>query len=272
MCQVQVATLVTTRSSGASYLNRVELQNGCLSLGHSNLFIPSTLGGACFDATTGKLNEEAVKLNLSLAIDAYINRVDKSPCGDTVINLYKGPSSGDFQLKLSFLTRFFKSKKSRDKLQSENPDLHKYLSSVWQVRNDHMVTGLPTYIFYLLCCFKPGCEHPRCIQGKQSSTPEKWYPGGPPLSHLPLPRPGPDPTRPWGSTSCLTCTEVCSGHYCEPCFTDVTDKDSLELIGTPPSVVLKRFFTNLCGSHPTEERMESVAKIFCYPLVRLVFG
>ena len=38
-------TLVTTRSSGDSILNRVELQNGCLSKGHPNLFIPSTLGG-----------------------------------------------------------------------------------------------------------------------------------------------------------------------------------------------------------------------------------
>ena len=41
----KLATLVTTRSSGSSYLNRVELQNGCLSRGHSNLFIPSTLSG-----------------------------------------------------------------------------------------------------------------------------------------------------------------------------------------------------------------------------------
>ena len=39
----RLATLVTTRSSGSSYLNRVELQNGCLSLGHANTFIPSTL-------------------------------------------------------------------------------------------------------------------------------------------------------------------------------------------------------------------------------------
>ena len=37
------ATLVTSRSSGSSYLNRVELQNGCLSLAHTNLFILSTL-------------------------------------------------------------------------------------------------------------------------------------------------------------------------------------------------------------------------------------
>ncbi len=38
----KIATLVTTRRSGSSYLNRVELQNGCISRAHSNLFIPST--------------------------------------------------------------------------------------------------------------------------------------------------------------------------------------------------------------------------------------
>ena len=45
IAHAKVATLVTSRSSGSSYLNRVELQNGCLSLGHSNTFIPSTLEG-----------------------------------------------------------------------------------------------------------------------------------------------------------------------------------------------------------------------------------
>ena len=50
------ATLVTCRNSGASYLNRVELQNGCLALGHANLFIPSTLGGSCVDSATGKID------------------------------------------------------------------------------------------------------------------------------------------------------------------------------------------------------------------------
>ena len=44
--EAKLATLVTTRSSGSSYLNRVELQNGCLSRAHSNLFIPSTLNGS----------------------------------------------------------------------------------------------------------------------------------------------------------------------------------------------------------------------------------
>lgn len=51
----KVATLVTTRCSGCSFLNRVELQNGCLSRGHSNTFIPSTLAGSCVDPKTGNI-------------------------------------------------------------------------------------------------------------------------------------------------------------------------------------------------------------------------
>lgn len=47
-------TLVTARNSGGSYLNRVELQNGCLALTHANLFIPSNLNGSCFDPDTGR--------------------------------------------------------------------------------------------------------------------------------------------------------------------------------------------------------------------------
>lgn len=60
--------------------------------------------------------------------------------------------------------------------------------SVWEVRNCHMVTGLPSYIFLLLCCFRSGCKHPRCLEGKQPTTPDTWYPNGPPLSYLPLPK------------------------------------------------------------------------------------
>ena len=55
------ATLVTRRNSGASYLNCVELQNGCLALGHANLFIPSNVCGMCFDPTTGKVDEQRLK-------------------------------------------------------------------------------------------------------------------------------------------------------------------------------------------------------------------
>ena len=52
----KVVTIVTTRSSGSSYLNRVELQNGCLSRGHANTFIPSTLAGSCVDPETGVID------------------------------------------------------------------------------------------------------------------------------------------------------------------------------------------------------------------------
>ena len=86
----RVATLVTTRSSGSSYLNRVELQNGCLSLGHASTFIPSTLAGSCMNTETGVIDDEKLCENLNLAIDAYVSRVDGAPCGDTLIHLYKG--------------------------------------------------------------------------------------------------------------------------------------------------------------------------------------
>lgn len=75
--------LVTARSSGSSYLNRVELQNGCLSCGHSNVFIPSTMSGSCMEA--GKINQDVLRKNLDLAIDVYIEKVNNSPCGDTTI-------------------------------------------------------------------------------------------------------------------------------------------------------------------------------------------
>jgi len=90
-------TLVTARNSGASYLNWVELQNGCLSLVHSNLFIPSNLSGSSFDSETGKVDKEKLKTNMQLATEIYIQRVNNAPCGDTVIRLYPGADSGSKQ-------------------------------------------------------------------------------------------------------------------------------------------------------------------------------
>ena len=74
----KTCTIVTTRHSGGSYLNRVELQNGCLALAHSHLFIPSTLNGHNFN----EKGLDSVKLrdNLNAATEVYINRVDGAPC------------------------------------------------------------------------------------------------------------------------------------------------------------------------------------------------
>ena len=88
-----MVTLLTSRSSGSSYLNKVELQNGCLSLGHANLFIPSTLNGSVYNPETGALDMERVKTNLELATDVYIKCVDGCPCGQTVIHLCRGANS-----------------------------------------------------------------------------------------------------------------------------------------------------------------------------------
>ena len=113
--QKKVATLVTTRSSGSSYLNRVELQNGCLSLGHANLFIPSTLNGSCVDPNTGEIDTQKLKANLSNAIDVYIDRVDGCPCGSTAIKLYRGSEESQELQDRDKLLIFLKgSKKQKD--------------------------------------------------------------------------------------------------------------------------------------------------------------
>lgn len=91
-----VATMVTTRNSGASYKNRVELQNGCLTLGYGNLFIPSTLNGSCLN-DDGKVNKTKLKENLSSAIDVFMSRMDGAPCTSTEINFFRGADSAAYQ-------------------------------------------------------------------------------------------------------------------------------------------------------------------------------
>ena len=83
-----LATLVSARCSGCSYLNRVELQNGYLALAHMNLFIPSTLNGSCMDSNTGEIDQVKLKANLQAAADVYVERCNHAPCGDTQIALF----------------------------------------------------------------------------------------------------------------------------------------------------------------------------------------
>jgi hypothetical protein len=65
--------------------------NGCLAVAHSNLYIPSTIGGPVNDANG--FNENQLKTNLDLAADVYISRVQGAPCGEANIKLVKGASS-----------------------------------------------------------------------------------------------------------------------------------------------------------------------------------
>ena len=57
----RILTMVTSRCSGDSCYNRVELQNGHLSRGHANLFIPSTLKGEAVD-DEGKFLNQVLRL------------------------------------------------------------------------------------------------------------------------------------------------------------------------------------------------------------------
>jgi hypothetical protein len=236
--KARIATLVTARSSGSSFLNRVELQNGCLTRGHANLFIPSTLAGNCMEGA--HVNMDILKQNLELAIDIYLDRVNLCPCGDGVIQLFKGADSSLQQLQRDKLKCFLKgSKKKKEQLERTDPEVYHLFETVWKIREQHMVPGYPRqYIFFLLCCFQNDCDHPKCQQnvGKDPSS-ITWFPGGPSIKSIPLPVP--DPNRPWSGSACIDCKGLCAGHYLEP-------KEALASLGavasSPPSTVIQNAF------------------------------
>ena len=84
----KICTIVTTRFVGGSYLNKVELQIGCLALGHSNVYIPSTINGLNF--VDGELDSEKLIQNLEAAITVHTNTVNGTPCGGKPIHLMRG--------------------------------------------------------------------------------------------------------------------------------------------------------------------------------------
>lgn len=263
----KLVTMVSSRSSGSSYLNRVELQNGCLSLGHSNLFIPSTMAGSAFNPSTGAVDMERVKKNLDLATDVYIDRVNNCPCGETVIHLYKGADSTTLQEKREDLLMFLKgSQKMKNQLKREKPIFYAYCKKVWEMKERHEVNPqLPSqYLFFLLCCFQESCPHPLCQRGKEGLL-MNWYSNGPPLTFVPLPVP--DPDRPWGNVHCEKCTGFCSGHYLPPEKTFDLPQTSMSL---PPSTILKNFFTTLAGHEPSQSMLEDIAKQTLLPVGEIV--
>ena len=247
-----LATLVTTRSSGSSYLNRVELQNDCLSLGHSNTFIPSTLRGSCTDPETGALNESVLKENLSLGISAYINRVSGCPCGETTIQLYRGADATTSEKILTFKG----TRAAKEKLKQDDPEMYANFQFVWDIRQRHMINELPSpqYIFFLVGCFNKDCQHTICKKGEPTIFPS-WYEGGPDITNLPLPVA--DVNRPWGNVSCDTCETFCAGHYSYR-FVDTTNKSDLNMCIPPPSHVLKDAFTKL-KEYPPPAEQKSIA-------------
>ena len=183
-----IVQLVTTRDAGSSNRNRVELQNGCQAQAHTNLYIPSTLNGSCM--VNGKVDNEKLSKNLNDAIDAYVSRVNGCPCGDTQIHLFKGPDSKENQKLRDFFKIYAKgNEEEKMDLKNNHPDEHRLIEDIWNLRQRHLVKDVPTkYVFQLVCCYKKDCIHPECMRGSPDIEPV-WYPGGPPLSFLPIPVP-----------------------------------------------------------------------------------
>ena len=253
-----VATLISAHNSGASYLNRVELQNGCLAQGHANLFIPSTLSGTNIDPKTGKLDPERFRRNMKLATEVYINRVNHCPCGETVIELYEGADSTEMQkLRESLIVYLKGTKVNQEKLKTEQRDLYDYFQKIWELRNRHLIhKDIPLqYLFFLVCCFQPGCCHPICKAHENKPELPSWFEGGPSVSYLPLPIP--DPDRSWGASNCPDCNGVCSGHYLKP---EKALQSSHPAMVQPPSVILKLEFAKLKGTSPSSSFIENVAR------------
>ena len=156
-------TLVITRSSGDSFLNRVELQNGCLSRGHSNLFIPSTLCGEPYDED-GQFDDSRHREYMEAALQQYIAHVDGTPCMGTTTSLHRGVGSHDLLERRKRLLVFLKgSARDRAELKKTDPEEYEYFAKVWQVRQNHMDNTLTiNYVYLLRCCGKGNCSHPLC--------------------------------------------------------------------------------------------------------------
>ena len=255
-------TLVTARNSGASHLNRVELQNGCLALAHANLFIPSNLSGSCFSPETGKIDFERLKQNMDDATDIYISRANGAPCGDTQIQLFKGADSSRNQdLRPDILIYLKGSKAQKQQLMEEKPERWASIEQVWDIRNRHMKTGLPSqYVFYLKCCFAKNCSHPLCQHSGDLELPSTWFPGGPSLDCGLLPIP--DPSYPWGGTNCSKCKEkICYGHFLKPEEALMSRVTPMK----PPSLILREAYEELKGKDPSDTFIEEMAKATLLP-------
>ena len=107
------------------------------------------------DVKTGNVDSEKFKLNMELATEVYIGRVNDCPCGEGTIRLFAGADSRDRQELRKKLLVFLKgSKHERKALQQSNPEDFSYFEDVWAVRCKHMAKNLPVqYLYQVVCCF-----------------------------------------------------------------------------------------------------------------------
>ena len=136
-------------------MNEVELMNGCLAVAHSNLYIPSTLGGPVNDASG--FNEVQLRKNLDLAADVYISRVQGAPCGEANIHLFKGASDAEARKPLDRRTMLitFLSGKAEEKKELHNKNIQMTMHIFRRFGMYTTVTReliFQTSIFYFFLC------------------------------------------------------------------------------------------------------------------------
>lgn len=263
------AAMVTSRNSGASYLNRVELQNGCLALAHANLFIPSMMLGSC-RSESGQIDQDMLKRNLDAAIDVYLEIVDGAPCADTEIHLFKGADSASERAESELLNIFLKGNKAaKEKLKVDHPEMYQKFERLWALRERHLLNpAFPQkYLFYLVCCYEPGCIHPVCREESKDLEP-LWYPDGLDLRFVPIPTP--DTDRPFGG-QCQDCKGLCSGHYLKPDKLWCHFKTS-GVLGkpVPPSDAILAVYREQ-KSVPTEDVIQETARNVLLPCEEVKF-
>ena len=153
------------------------------------------------------------------------------------------------------------SKKKRDELKYQQPELYKYFDKVAEIQKRHEENSLPSTsqcLFYLVCCFQRDCLHPVCRSGEHLQL--KWFDGGPAITDIPLPIA--DPSRPWGHTDCSKCKGFCAGHYLTPEETLATNCIAAE----PPSYILKKFYNQVKDNQPSDEELKAVSSKCLLPV------
>ena len=67
------------------------------------------------------------------------------------------------------------SKKMKSTLKETKPNDYSYFEKIWDLRNRHMVKGLPEqYVFFLLHCYETDCVHPVCQRGRPDVEMTWW--------------------------------------------------------------------------------------------------
>lgn len=148
----------------------------------SLFFIPSTLCGSA-ETETGRVSQERLEENMEAALELYLGRINDIPFGSSVIKMYRGATDKRAtelkEQRQNLLIYLRGSKSTKAELKKKEPNQYHYFELVWNLRKRYIVPNLPiNYVFALKACYKEGCTHPVCKNGKPTND-SVWFSGGP---------------------------------------------------------------------------------------------